>query len=269
MNSIVKAFEKIGTRVKFGDLSKRQTRFRRIRNASTGRDVSLIVDIEKDKQGEFYKIETDGSVDLHIMNIDKGLHHLLLFARDKYKANYRFLCGLDERGWFAAAVPGAVSNISDAMDSLKPKQVVAAQKNIKTEKKNRRKNDAFLRQGEWFFLPAPGISPPEELILKNEPIQRGPGNPHKVQEIFRTGGEVVYVCRKYPQGVSLDRYREIMKNPEAKRMGWHTMKVDMTVYGKGKVTHRDHQTIVLKGWYQILPNRETESWFIENLAFLD
>lgn len=54
-------------------------------------------------------------VKFHIMGVDKSNHHLLLFARDNQNAKYRFLCGQDEKGWFAAAVPEAVSNIPMAL----------------------------------------------------------------------------------------------------------------------------------------------------------
>ena len=242
---------------------------RRIRNSSDGNDVSLIVDIQKDRRGEFFQIDTDGHVKFNIMSIDKSLNHLLLFAKDKDDNKYRFLCGLDERGWFSAAVPGKASSIKDAMDCLKPVEVVKAQKTIKSDQKYKRKNQAFLRQGEWFFIPRSDVSPPDQFILKNEPIQRGRGNPHMVQEIYRTGGEVVYVSRKHPQGISEKRYKEIIKEPEAKRFGWRVMKRNMLVFGRGKVTHNDHKTIILKGWHQILPNRESEATFIETLAFLD
>ena len=271
MNSIEKAFETIGSRVKTGDIDKRTNRFHRTVNRTNGRDAHLVVDIGRDKSGEFFKIDTDGSVEFHVLGVDKIRHHLLLFARDIENAKYRFLCGLDEKGWFAAAVPEAVSTVSDAMDALKPVQIIGAQKQLKRKHKNKRKNAAFLRQGEWFFIPAPDMAPVPMLILKNEPIRRGNGSPHRVEEIYRTGGETVYVCNRHPNGLDAAAYRKLLKEqPKAKAWGWRLMRRNMAVYGRGRVSHRDHKTIVLKGWHAILPNRENDAWFItETLAFLD
>src|SRR3712207_8814464 len=54
----------------------------------------------------------------------------------------------------------------------------------------RRRNEAFVRQGEWFFIPAPGMGVDENLILRNEPISRGAGSkPHMCQYVYRSGGE--------------------------------------------------------------------------------
>jgi hypothetical protein len=47
------------------------------------------------------------------------------------------------------------------------------------------------------------------------------------------------------------------------------MRRNMDVFGRGKVTHPDHKTIVLSGWHRIFPNRESDAWFIETLVFLD
>ena len=65
---------------------------------------ALIVDLIHTFETTSFIIDTDGSVAFHIMGVDKSSHHLLLFARDNRNAKYRFLCGLDEKGWFAAAV---------------------------------------------------------------------------------------------------------------------------------------------------------------------
>ncbi len=271
MEHIEKAFRAIGSRLEIGDIEQRNNRFRRIVNRSNRKKAHFVVDIAKDKNGDLFKIDTDGSVEFHIMGIDKSNHHLLLFARDNLNAKYRFLCGLDEKGWFAAAVPEAVSNISGAMDALKPAQIIGAQKHLKPKHKNKKKNAAFLRQGEWFFIPAPEIEPDSVLIIKNEPIRRGNGSAHMVEEVYRAGGETVYVCNKYPNGISATRYQKLIKdNPRSRAWAWRLMRRNMAVYGRGHVSHRDHKTIVLRGWHSIVPDREADAWFIEEtLQFLD
>jgi hypothetical protein len=91
-----------------------------------------------------------------------------------------------------------------------------------------------------------------------------------VQDVYRRGGETVYVCWRYPNGLTEDEFRKlILSDPKAKSMGWNKMQRNMDVFGRGKVMHRDHRTITLVGWHRILPNRETEAWFVETLVFLD
>jgi len=228
------------------------------------------VNIGQDKKGEFFQIDTRGSIDLRVLNYARDFQHLLLFAKDDTNSKYRYLCGHDERGWFAAAVPDAVSSVVAAMDILKPAPVGERQTGLAARQRNKRKNRAFIRQGEWFFIPSPEINPNSTLILRNEPIRRGRGTPHIVEEVFRTGGESVYVCRKYPDGLEEDKYHRLLKKePKAKSWGWNRMRRNMTVYGRGRVRHRDHKTITLNGWHRVLPNRESEASFIETLVFLD
>jgi hypothetical protein len=92
-----------------------------------------------------------------------------------------------------------------------------------------------------------------------------------VEEIYRTGGETVYVCSKHPNGIDASRYQKLIKKqPKERAWGWRLMRRNMAVYGRGRVSHRDHKTIVLKGWHSIVANRESDAWFIEEtLAFLD
>lgn len=271
METIEKAFRRMGSRVKFGtipDNKRLSTRFSPRSNLSATPHIR--VNIRKDKKGEFFRIDTLGPVDLQVLNYAKNSQHLLLFAKDRTNAKYRYLCGHDERGWFASAVPDAVSSVIAAMDVLKPALAKERQVGLEAKQRNKRRNKAFARQGEWFFIPSPDINPDSVLILRNEPIRRGRGTSHIVEEVFRTGGESVYVCPKYPDGLVEDKYQELLKKePRAKSWGWNRMKRNMTVYGRGRVKHRDHKTITLKDWHRILPNRESEASFIETLAFLD
>jgi hypothetical protein len=42
-----------------------------------------------------------------------------------------------------------------------------------------------------------------------------------------------------------------------------------TVYVRGRVRHRDHETVVLNGWHQVVMNTENLSHAMRNVAFLD
>ena len=200
--------------------------------------------------------------------------HLLLFVRKQGEKPQldRFLCGHDEREWFVAAVPGGASSVRQAMDALQPKDVRDAltRNHVSSRKRYARKNRAFRRQGEWFFVPEPSFAVNEKLILRNEPLRRGSGKPHLVEEIFRSGGEMVHVCDRYPNGIPPDEYRAIIqRNPNAIRWRWRVMQRNPGVYARGTVRHSDHATITLPFWHRVMMNTETQSRTMANVAFLD
>ena len=97
-----------------------------------------------------------------------------------------------------------------------------------------------------------------KLILHNEPIRRGDGKAHILQEAYRTGGERVSLC-----------IREISERDVLERKGntaWHSRAWKNTlacrvanddpqrdgVYARGAVRHLDHKTITLHGWHRVL-----------------
>jgi len=201
--------------------------------------------------------------------------HLLLFVRQPDGKAARFLCGHDEREWFVAAVPGGASSVVQAKEALKPFAVRARQNQLKvpTQLRNRRKNAAFRRQGEWFFVPvSSGARDPinEKFVLYNEPLRRGVGKAHFVEQLFRVAGELVYVCSKYPNGVSEARYRQLLLNkPSAAQWGWQALRRNPRVYARGKIRHPDHAAITLLDWHRVVMNTETETDAMRNVAFLD
>jgi hypothetical protein len=152
------------------------------------------INIREDKNGEFFdiKINANEPVDYEVVDLRSDLRHLLLIERSSNGSKNKFLCGHDERHWFVCAVPGrSVSNVVKAMESLQPADVrLEVMRKIKRAK-NRltRRNEAFVRQGEWFFVPVELPPFNENLILKNEPISRGNGSkPHFCEEVYRDGG---------------------------------------------------------------------------------
>lgn len=236
------------------------------------------VDLQKDRHGEFFEVRVPehlaGSVDATVMQSEPKQRHLLLLVRidgDKPRLD-RFLCGHDEREWFVAAVPGGASSVRQAMDALQPVAVRDAlrRNRVSSRKRYARKNRAFRRQGEWFFVPEPTLVVDPKFVLRNEPIRRGGGKPHMVESIYRTGGETVHVCSRHPNGVLPDQYRAIVRaNPEANRWGWRVMRRNMGVYARGAVRHSDHETITLPFWHRVEMNTETQSRTMQFVAFLD
>jgi hypothetical protein len=118
------------------------------------------VDIQRDRLGDFFELRMPGplrdSFEVNVLQTDKRDRHLLLFVRTPEGKAARFLCGHDEREWFVAAVPGGASSVVQAKEALKPRAIRARQELLKvpTRLRNRRRNAAFHRQGEWFFVPA-------------------------------------------------------------------------------------------------------------------
>jgi len=202
------------------------------------------------------------------------MRHLLLMAR-RGEEKQKFLCGHDERHWFVCAVPGrSVASVVGAMRALQPAEVRwhAARRIKRIKDRLRRRNAAFVRQGEWFFVPAPeGFRPDARLVLRNEPISRGAGSkPHTCEELFRSGGETVYVCWRHPDGVTGERYRELLEDdPRARHWGWRVMRRDAEVYARGRVSHKDHKTIALAGWHRVFINTEAAAPGAREVAFLD
>lgn len=234
------------------------------------------VDIQRDHRGEFFELRIpegmQDQLDLNVLQVRPRERHLLLLVRRDEPGRQldRFLCGHDEREWFVAAVPGRVSTVTDAMESLKPSEVQAAQAKVglKARQRKTRRNRAFRRQGEWFFIPAPGLKP--RFIVRNEPIRRGDGKPHLVEMLYREGGTQVYVCSQYPNGVTEQEYRRLLREDQSRsKWGWRRMQRDAAVYARGQIRHPDHRTITLNEWHRVLMNTETRSRTMRQVAFLD
>src|SRR6185369_9557432 len=100
-----------------------------------------------------------------------------------------------------------------------------------------------------------------KAIVRNEPLRRNAGSKaHMCQYVYRTGGVIVWVCHRYPQGVLDHEYHKILSTePKAKVWAWRQMMRDPTVYVRGRVWHPDHKTIVLNEWHRVLMNTEREA----------
>jgi hypothetical protein len=265
--ALLSKFARIGARIKVSDHFSRRAR------TMSG---AISLDIQSDRHGEFFDVVSapGTSAEVAVLDVQAADRHLLLMVRQNGEKS-KFLCGHDERHWFVAAVPenAAVGTVRQAKEALKPAEVHTAQarQGLRAEARDRRKNPAYRRQGEWFFLPVPSFVADESAVLRNEPLRRGNGGkPHWVEFCYRTGGETVYVCTRYPNGVSPNRHAKILStNPKAKAWGWLPMQRNPGVYVRGRVRHADHKTIVLHGWHRVLMNTEGQARAMRNVAFLD
>jgi hypothetical protein len=236
----------------------------------------ITIDVRSDRKGEYFEVLVNSSsvADLEVMDVRTQDRHLLLLARDSSSRRVeisRFLCGRDERHWLVAATPSG-STVAQAKESLKPVEVKDSQEivHLKATKLNCRKNAAFIRQGEWFFIPCQDLEVDPRLVLHSEPIRRGRGKPHRVQYLYRRGGMTVYVCSVFPTGLTQSEYRALLgRSPDKRGLDWHTMVRDPEAFAKGAVRHPDHKTIHLKHWHRIALNREADASGAGNVAFLD
>ncbi len=216
---IAQKFVKIGARVKFGQPPAPRWR------GATPQVFSIAV--AKDRKGEYFDIgvQPDEELSISVLHVRPKDRHLLLLVqgarhpRDIQKS----LCGHDERHWFFAGLPEGASTVDGAKEALKPAAVLEAQhqKKVKANKKNKRKTAAFIRQGEFFFVPRPELVVDDWLVVRNIELTGG----------GRTGHMAEYVYRD-PRG------------PQ------------MSEFGKGRIRHPDHKTVVLPYWHQVLVSRE-------------
>jgi hypothetical protein len=233
------------------------------------------IDIRADHKGEYFDISlaADDEVDYEVIDVRPDMRHLLLMARRAWEKQ-KFLCGHDERHWFVCAVPGeSVSSVVNAMEALQPREVksVVHRRVKRVKDRLRRRNKAFVRQGEWFFVRAESLTVDPTMVLRNERLSRGAGSKsHMCQYLYRTGGEMVWVSRRYQQGITEKQYRKLLPTlSKAETWGWSQMMREPRVFVRGRVWHPDHKTIVLNEWHRVMMNTEREAPGARNVVFLD
>jgi len=276
-SNLERFFFQMGARVKVVEVAAVASGWRRV--DSRGEDLRVVLDIRRDKHGPFFEVRTltGTNQELLVLNAQPRKKHLLLLSRQfdqagQVQAKQKFLCGQDEGHWFVAAIPEdePVSTVAGAQTALKPAEVRLREQALGLRRKHgfRRRNAAFVRQGEWFFVPAEKVGADPLRVLRYEPLSRGNGSkPHWAELCYRSGGETVYVSGKYPRGLTSMEYNAL---PESERkLGFRMMKRDAVVYVRGEITHPDHKTVCLEGWHRVFMNTENRSMAMRFLAFLD
>jgi hypothetical protein len=251
-----KRFAEMGARIK--------VRFQVVLRPNTARP--FIIDVRNDRKGEFFDLQMTGDPELNVISIDPADRHLLLQDQENKDL---FLCGHDERHWFVAGIEGRPASVKAAKATLRPEmvQVSLARNRVKNADRDRRRNKGYIRQGEWFFVPAPEIKIDPKLILYKEPLRRGRSKPHICAELCRFGGETVYVGAGFPNGLTQREYNALIsRDPDKKKWPWRTMVRNPEAYVRGKIRHPDHKTVLLRGWHRVIPNREAMNG---KVAFLD
>ena len=267
-DQVRKMFRKIGAEVtmeRADDLGVIWTK------ASGAEEVPAAIDVKVERGKERFSISILPRVEVDVLDARPEWRHLLLLVRHGAH-KHKYLCGHDERHWFAAAVPEEahwVRSVETAFQALRPPEVreVVAHHRLRRKERYGRRNDAYVRQGEWFFVPVPDLDPPPEMILRWEPVRRGNSKPHMLEFAFRRGGETVYRPNRWSNswkgftGLLTAEQREALlrEYPSARAVQWTPEVLNPELYGRGRVRHPDHGTIVLDTWHRVYPNTESKA----------
>jgi hypothetical protein len=257
--AIVRQFERMGARASVATLDAGVS--------------ALRLDLARDRHGQFFDIRASRHTEVKVVDVREDMRHLLLLSVSRNGDKEKFLCGHDEREWFVAAVPGprGVSSVVNAMEALKPPLVRFEQerRGVRHDRRTRRRTEAYVRQGEWFFLPRPGFEPPRGAVFRNEPMRRGAGKPHFAELAYREGGELVYVSVVRPNGVTEAERAMLMRRPKLADVRWTPMRRNPQMFVKGRISHPHHATITLDCWHLVQMNTEHQAPAMRHVAFLD
>lgn len=270
LTHLTRHFEKLGAALHLAPEGRPRGPEGRPRGPMGLRGDAFVIDIAPGPDGrEAFRLQAGEAVETHVLDLQPRDRHLLLCARNVESGALigKYLCGHDERHWFVAAVPRAATDVRSAKEALKPAAVKIAEKGLRTKLRQRRRNTARLRQGEWFFVPAPELVPGAQPVLRHEPLRRGAGKPHVAEELVRFGGERIYVCSRRPNGVSERAYRRLLESqPGARSWGWVERVRNPRVFVRGAIRHPDHRTLQLPTWHRVLLSMEELS---PTVAFVD
>lgn len=246
---------------------------------------SLQVDVRADGSGTYFEVARDPRVTVEVLDVRANDRHLLLTAHvpvppavaaameaDATPTRTTFLCGHDEKAWFVAAIPESADarDVQAAKDALKPQAVWDAMRDlgVPPEWRDARKTAAFVRQGEWFFLPRPGLRVDAGKVRRDGRIQRGAGREHVCQFVYEIDGETVHVRHDFPDGLTETEFWSLPRE-DRQGFGWERRQRDAHVYAKGNVRHPDHKTVFLMDWHEVVPNTEQRALAMSHVAFLD
>ena len=205
-------------------------------------------------RNERFVIDLNDNIELVPLDTNVREEGVLILIRDRAENQNlaKLLLGHDERQLFVAAAPLRAKTVLEVKEELKPAIVrrVERQADVRAKKKHKHRNEARVRQGDFFFIPTED-SVDETLLQKNQPLRRGRGNAHMLEEAVEIGGEA-----GYESGGRFIRIREYNRLDDRSKELYRQTRRNARIYARGKVRHPEHRTIVLKGWHLVVPNTE-------------
>jgi len=190
------------------------------------RGEGVTIDVRRLADREVFLLQQPsfGEITAEAIDVRPHYRHLVLDVYgDWLPVSGRFLCGHDEHHWFVASLPfgRATQSVRGAMEALKPPLVLREQKQKGVmHRRFRRRTQAYVRQGEWFFLPRPRMHVDFEHVELNGHLARRGGKPHRVEWLYT---------------------------------------IDETLqFARGRVSHADHSTLHLDVWHRVVQNNEPE-----------
>jgi len=176
---------------------------------------------EEDREAFVLSYPWSDTISAEALDVKPKHRHLVLDVTGfRLPISGRYLCGHDEQHWFVAALPFSrrTMTVRGAIEALKPAAVLREQKRMGVKhRRYRRKTAAYVRQGEWFFLPRPMMHV-GDLAVRNGQLARDGGKPHRVEWLYKS---------------------------EANE-----------TFARGAVSHPDHATIRLQVWHRVVQNTE-------------
>lgn len=184
------------------------------------------IDVRRQARHEVFVLRQPSFRSITAEAIDVRPHHrhLVLDVYGHWLPSGRFLCGHDEHHWFVASLPFGreTQHVRGAMEALKPQLVRREQqrRGVSHRRRHRRRTEAYVRQGEWFFLPRPRMHVAHELVERNGRLARKGGKPHSAE--------------------------------------WLYVMDETLTFARGLVSHPDHSTLHLDVWHRVVQNNEPE-----------
>jgi hypothetical protein len=177
-----------------------------------------------------FRLWTHSDAEAQVTAKRANTRHLLLQVRAAPRDPKRIekttlLLGHDERQLFVVPTP-RVTTVQAAVDSLKPREVVAAE----------RRGLKVVRQGDWFFVPMRANFAPTANMVTYQKTSIGAQTPQ------RSGNQHIAEL----QAVNPGQWVE-----------WRGVKrlVGRAVYVMGKIRHNEHATVELAHWHLAVPNQ--------------
>ena len=193
------------------------------------------------KNNDVRVIDTDSGKQQLILLVNEPEREYLVRIWDRDTWSYekqkspgflrKYLMGMDECHLFIAELPRNLGPINKIKDAYKA---------LKPEDVIEKETDTnrIKRQGEWFFIPATK----EEMRNINKNIN--------------------LVEKKQPLGES-----------KWKSANSHIADLLLTIlteqFAKGKISHRDHKTLKLHGWFKVVKNNEARTSFISGRSIFN